>query len=221
MEFTLKGKPFALKSAELFATILDPSRLPKHLPEGDPRPFWSLEVWAEGKWIEDEWDEEEMGGVEAEARATAEEMRFPIRRWQDLVGATVEWAGPYDQKVGGPYGGFYLGEHDSISRARLRFTERDGTTFRFEWEGVCNVYGDEGYEREVPFSAAGWARFTGVTVQGSGADNDESLRGRLARYFDPSDFVQGPLLRRDYRQSFFRRYKSCHAVFTPSDAKVF
>src|SRR5215213_1649428 len=150
MEFILKDKPFLIKSAELFATILNPARLPRHLPEGDPRPFWSLEVWAEGDWYEDE----EMGGVETEARATAEEMRFPIRRWTDVLGQTIEWAGPYDQKVGGPYGIFYLEEHDRIGRARLRFTERDGTAFRFEWEGVCNVYGDEGYERDVPFSTA-------------------------------------------------------------------
>lgn len=217
MEFFLKNKPFTIKSAELFANVPNPSHLPKRLPEGDPRPFWSLEVWAEGEWwAEEEGEEEEMGGVEA--RATAEEMRFPIRRWTDVLGQTIEWAGPYEQKVGGPYGNFYLGEHDTISRARLRFTDRDGTAFRFEWEGVCNVHGDEEYERNVPFSAAGWARFTGVTVFGGGADTDESLRARLAQYFDPHDFVQGTLLRRDYRRGLFRRDKFSHAVFTPPDA---
>ncbi len=214
MGFILKNKPLVVRSAELSATIPDPGRLPKRLPEGDPQPFWSLEVWAEGKWYEDE----ETGDVEA--RATAEEMRFHIRRWTDVVGQTVEWAGPYDQKVGGPYGHFYLEEHDRIGRARLRFTERDGAAFRFEWEGVCDVNGNEGYERDVPFSAAGWARFTGVGVLGGGADTDESLRSRLARYFDPHDLVQGPLIRRDYRHGFFRRYKFSEAVFTPSDARA-
>ncbi|HEV2915839.1 MAG TPA: hypothetical protein VGX92_21335 [Pyrinomonadaceae bacterium] len=222
MEFILKNKPFAIRSAELFATIPNPNSLRKswlckYHPEADPRPFWSLEVWAEGEWYEGD-EEEEMGGVEA--RATAEEMRFPIRRWTYVQGQTVEWAGPYDEKVGGPYGVFYLEEHDIIRRARLRFTERDGTAFRFEWEGVCNVYGDEGYERDVPFSTAGWARFTGVTVYGGGADTDESLRGRLAQYFDPRDFVQGSLLSRSDRHGYFRRVKSSHAVFTPSDARA-
>jgi hypothetical protein len=131
MEFILKGKPFAIWSAELSATIPDPSTLPKHLPAGDPRPFWTLEVWAEGELVSLE-DEEEPGGFAVEARASAEEMRFPIRRWEDVAGQTVEWAGLYDQKVGGPYGHFYLEEHDSIGRARLHFAERDGTTFRFE-----------------------------------------------------------------------------------------
>jgi hypothetical protein len=205
MGFILNDKPFPIRSAELFATIPNPYWVRKYDPANNPRPFWSLDVWVEGEL-----------GTEDEARATAEEMRFQIRRWTDIVGQTVEWAGTYDAKAGGPYGGFYLGVHDSIGRARLRFTEREGTAFRFEWEGACNVYLDEGYRHDVPFSATGWARFMGVTVGGGGADTDESLRGRFAQYFDLRDFVQGPLIRRNYRHSFFRRIKTSHAVFTPS-----
>jgi hypothetical protein len=204
MRFTLNDKPFAIRSAELFATIPNPYWVHKYDPADNPRPFWSLEVWIEGEL-----------DIEDEARATAEEMRFQIRRWADVVGQTVEWAGP--SRAGDPNGGFYLGVHDIISRARLRFTEREGTTFRFEWEGACNVYLDGEYRNDVPFSAAGWARFMGVTVGGGGADTDESLRDRLAQYFEPSDFIQGPLIRHSYRQSFFRRIKSSRALFTPSD----
>ena len=140
-------------------------------------------------------------------------MRFPIRRWVDVVGQTVEWAGPYDEKAGVPNGSFYLDEHERISRARLRFTERDRTAFRFEWEGLCDVCGDEEYGRNVPFSAAGWARFAGVTVLGSGADTDESLRGRLAQHLDPLDFAQGPLLHEGHR--YDSDAKIARAVFTP------
>lgn len=210
MEFILKGKPFAVTSAELFATIPAPPRRRwyrprRYRPADDPRPFWSLEVWAEV----------EFAGVEDEARASAEEMRFPVRRWVDVVGQTAEWAGPYDEAAGGPYGGFYFQEHERIGRARLRFTGRDGTAFRFEWEGACDVCQ---YGRDVPFSAAGWAQFKGVTVYGGGADTDETVRGRLAQYFDPRDFVQGPLLRRSDRHGYFSRIETAHAVFTPSDA---
>ena len=205
MEFILKDEPFAIKSAELSASVLNPHWLRKYHPAGDPRVLWFLEVWAEG----------ELDGEVCSARASAEEMRFPIRRWVDVVGQAVEWAGPYDEKAGGPYGVFYLEEHEKIGRARLRFTERDGTAFRFDWEGACDVFQ---YARDVPFSAAGWARFTGVTVYGSGADTDESVRARLAQHLDPRDFVQGPLLRSSYRRRFFRRVKMCHAVFTPSPA---
>ena len=207
MGFILNDKPFAIRSAELSATIPDPDWVRKYDPARDPRPYWSLEVWIEG----------ELGGLEEEARATAEEMRFQIRRWTDVVGQTVEWAGTYDKKAGRPYGlpygHFYLGEHEMIGRARLRFTERDGIAFRFEWEGACDVYLDGDYRRDVPFSAAGWARFTGVGVLGSGADTDESVRGRFAQFFDPRYFVQGPLLREGHR--YDSGVKMAHAVFTP------
>jgi hypothetical protein len=221
MKFILKDRPFTIRSAELFATIPDPSRLRrgwlrkywrprKYDPESDPRPFWSLEVWVEG----------EMDGEVQEARATAEEMRFPVRRWVDVAGQVVEWSEPNGAQHGRPYGLFYLGEHEMIGRARLRFTERDGAAFWFEWEGVCDVFWGEEYGRDVPFSVAGWARFTGVTVGGGGADTDETLRERLAQYFDPRDFIQGPLIRRSYRLGFFRRIESSHAVFTPSEARA-
>lgn len=210
MKFILKDKTFDIRSAELSATIPDPCWVRRYDPADDPRPYWSLEVWVEG----------ELNGLVEEARATAEEMRFQIRRWTDVAGQTVEWAGPYDKKAGRPYGLFYLGEHEMIGRARLRFTERDGTAFRFEWEGACDVFWGEEYGRDVPFSAAGWARFTGVCVLGSGADTDESVRSRFAQYFDPRYFVQGPLIRRSYRHSLFRRIKSSDALFTPSDPRA-
>lgn len=211
MGFILNGKPFAIKSAELFATIHAPDRRRKYWPRrnrtaGDPRIFWSLEVWAAG----------EIDGAETDARVMAEEMHFPVRRWIDLAERTVEWAGrPGEKADGRPYGCFYLEEHDMIDHARLRIAERDGVAFRFEWEGVCKAYL---YEHDVPFSASGWATFTGVSVYENGAGSDESMRDRLALYLDPRDFVQGTLLCRSDRQGYFRHVESCHTVFTPSEA---
>ena len=187
---------------------MNPKWLRKYHPEDDPGIFWSLEVWVEGDL-----------GIEEEARASAEEMRFPIRRWEDIAGQTVEWSRPSEKKFGGgPYGAFYLGVHDVIGRARLRFTERDDTAFGFEWEGVCNVYLDDDYRHDVPFSAEGLAQFTGVTVHGNGSDTEESVRDRFAQYLDPRDFVQGPLIRRTDRHGFFKRITTSHTVFTLVDA---
>lgn len=210
MGFILNDKPLAVRSAELSATIPNPYWVRKHDPPHDFRPYWSLEVWVEG----------ELNGLEEEARATVENMRFQIRRWTDVLGQTVEWAGPNEAKYDRPYGVFYLEEHEMIGRARLRFTERDGAAFRFEWEGACEVYLDGEYRRDVPFSAEGWVQFKGVGVLGSGADTDESLRDRFAQYFDPRYFVQGPIIRDSYQQSFFRRIESSNALFTPSDPRA-
>ncbi|MFL6228129.1 MAG: hypothetical protein ACJ741_05060 [Pyrinomonadaceae bacterium] len=203
MVLILKDKTFAIKSARLSATILDPYWLRRYHPAGDPRLFWSLEVEAE----------QETGGEMWEPRASSDNLHFPVRRWVDVVGQVAEWSEPHDEEWGELNGVFYVFGHENISRARLNFPERNGAAFRFEWEGVCDVLWDEDYGRDVPFSASGWAEFTGVTVLGSESDTDETLRGRLAGYLDPRDFVQGPLLREGHR--YDSGVKMARAVFTP------
>jgi len=203
MVLILKDKTFAIKNARLSATIPDPYWLRTYHPTGDPRLFWSLEVKAE----------EEADGEMSAPLASRENLHFPIRRWVDVVGQIVEWSEPYDEKTGEPNGNFYVFEHGSIARACLTFPERNGVTFRFEWEGACDVFWDEDYGGDVPFSASGWAEFTGVTAYGNESDTSESLRGRLAEYLDPRDFVQGPLLREGHR--YESGVKMARAVFTP------
>jgi len=155
----------------------------------------------------------EPAGEMWEPYAYHQNLHFPIRRWRDVTGQVVEWSERYDDESGEPNGGFYVVEHGDIPRARLRFVERIDFKFRFEWEGVCDVCWDEEYGQDVPFSASGWAEFTGVRVRGNESDTDESFRLRLANYLEPKDFVQGP------RCSDGHRYEDgvamAHAVFTP------
>lgn len=205
MEFILKENLFAIKSAELSATVLDPYWLGKYHPTGDARLFWCLEVEAEGE-VDDEV---------YSPSAAVEEMRFPIRRWTDMVGQTIEWSGPADEKAGVPNGRFYLDDHGRISRGRLQFFERDGAQIRFQWDGVCDVlWGDEDLH-DVPFSAKGWARFSRVTVHGSASDTEDSLRRRLDENIDSRDFVQGQLLPGTRYDS---GVKMCSMVFTPVES---
>jgi hypothetical protein len=203
MGLLLKAKAFDLKSARLSAAIPDPYWIRKYNPTGDARLFWSLEVQAE----------RETGGEMWGPRAYHENLYFPIRRWMDVAGQVVEWSERYEEESGEPNGGFYVVEHGDIPRARLRFLERDGVAFRFQWEGVCDVFWDEEYGQDVPFSASGWADFTGVIVRGSESDTEETLRGRLAEYLDLSDFAQG-LLSSD-GHCYESGVKMVHALFTP------
>lgn len=203
MILVLKDKTFAVKRARLSATILDPYWLRTYCPTGDPRLFWSLVVEAEEGAGDEMW----------EPLASCDNLHFPVRRWVDVAGQVAEWSEPYDEETGESNGNFYVFEHGDIARARLHLPERNGVAFRFEWEGVCDVFWGEDYGRDVPFSASGWAEFTGVTVQGSESDTDETLRGRLAEYLDPRDFVQGPLLRVGHR--YDSGVKVARAEFTP------
>lgn len=207
MRLTLRNKTFALKTAKLSAAIPDPYWSRTYNPSGDARLFWSLDVAAERE------TEGEMWGP----RVYHENLHFPIRRWMDVAGQVVEWSERFEEESGEPNGGFYVMEHGDISRARLRFPEREGATFRFEWEGACDVFWDEEYGQDVPFSASGWVEFTGVIVRGSESDTDATLRDRLAEYLETRDFIQGPLCRDGH--SYESGVKMAHAVFSPLGAK--
>lgn len=197
MKFTLKDKTFAIKSATLSAAIPDPYWSAKYNPSGDARLFWSLEVICEA-------GEDDDDGEMWEPRIYHEDLHFPIRRWMNVAGQTVEWSKPA--------GGIYVFEHERISRARLRFLERDGARIRFDWEGCGDVRWDDEYGEDVPFTASGWAEFTQVIVRGSESDTDETLRTRLAAYFDPGDFIQQPISPGGRYDSGVRM---AHGVFIP------
>lgn len=206
MILNYRNVPFALKRAELSATILDPYWVRTYEPNGEQRLFWSLEVVAE------------RSGERLGPHLYHEHLDFPIRRWIEVAGQVVEWSQPYDPQSGELNGVFYVVQHGEIRRGCLRFLERDGVAFRFDWAGVCEVlwedFGDEDKDdREAPFSASGWAEFTGVIVQGSERDTDETLRGRLATYLDPRDFAQGPLFMDGNR--YESGVKMAHALFSP------
>jgi hypothetical protein len=203
MKLTLRNKMFALKSAKLSAAIPDPYWSRTYGLNEDARLFWSLDV-------------ESVREAEAETwapRVDHENLHFPIRRWTEVAGQVVEWTERHDGESGEPNGGFYVVEHHDIPRARLSFFERDGTGFRFEWAGVCDVFWDEEFGEDVPFSVSGRAEFTGVIVLGSESDSDESLRGRLAEYLDPRDFTQGPMCIDGHR--YESGVKMAYAVFSP------
>ena len=203
MGLTLRDKAFTLKSAKLSAAIPDPYWSRKYNPTGDARLFWSLDVAAERETDGEMWG----------PQIYHQNLHFPIRRWMDVVGQVVEWSSRYEEESGEPNGGFYVFEHGDIPRARLRFAERNGVSFRFEWDGVCDVFWDDDYGQDVPFSASGCAEFTGVIVQGSESDTDVTLRRRLAEYVDPRDFTQGTLCRDGH--CYESGVKMAEAVFAP------
>jgi hypothetical protein len=203
MRLILKDRSFALERAELSAAIPDPYWSRKYNPTGDARLFWSLDVEAERETDGEMWG----------PRIYHQNLDFPIRRWMEVVGQVVEWSDHYDGESGEPNGGFYVIEHGGIHRARLCFVKRDGTKFLFEWKGVCDVFWDDEYGEDVPFSASGWTDFTGVIVRGNELDTAETLRLRLAEYLDPGDFIQGPLCRDGH--CYEDGVGMAHAVFAP------
>jgi hypothetical protein len=185
MWIILKDARFPIGRAELSAAIPDPYWSAKYNPSGDPRLVRHFRVTGERVDGQELW----------EPLVYHQNLHFPVRRWPEVAGQVVEWFTAVDDESGEPNGAFYVLEHEAISRGRLCFFERDGGRFRFSWEGVCDVFWDEEYRRDVPFKAEGWATFAGVRVCGRESDTNESLRDRLGQYLDVRDFTQEPLCR--------------------------
>jgi hypothetical protein len=199
MQLVLKDRVFEIAEATLTAGIPDPHWSHKYDPGGNAGLAWALTVDAK---------EQEFDDTVWEPRVYHEELYFPVRRWMDVAGQSVT----HDADANEEAGTVYLFEHEGISRGTLRFFERDGLRFRFEWDGLCDLFWEEPYDQDVPFTIQGWATFTEVMVRGSARDTDASVRARLAEYLDPDDFVQHPLQAGPPYQDGVR---SAHARFTP------
>jgi hypothetical protein len=203
---TLKDRVFEIERAEISAIVPDPYWSKKYNPGGDTRLFWMLHIFAKDRVFD---------GMVWRPNIRHEGLHFPTRRWAEIVSQIVEWNSPWDESTGQPNGGFYVFGHEDISRAVLRFDDRDRTKFRVAWNGLCNVLWDDEYGRDVPFAVEAWATLADVRVHGSESDTELSLRARLGVHLETKDFVQNSI--RFDGHSYDDGVKMAHAVFTPRD----
>ena len=203
----LKALVFDIAGATLSGTIPDPYWSRKFDRGGDAMLRWSLDVDTTRQILNDEsWA----------PYLYHHTLRLPVRRWIHIQGQSVAWNVPFDARTGQPNGGFYVFEHAKISRASLRFIERLGVKFRFNWEGLCDIDWDDEYGKDVPFAANGWATFTGIIAYGSEFDTDELLRARVEHYIDVDDFTQEPIQFNGH--SYEDGVKMARALFKPISA---
>src|SRR3954469_5290907 len=98
MKLQLKDRIFPIKSATLAGYITDPYWHFKYDRKGDAGLSWSLEVRTQEQVFEEEaaW----------EPYAYHENLKFPIRHWEDLENTVLEWSSPFDATTGAPNGCF-------------------------------------------------------------------------------------------------------------------
>ena len=184
MPLILKNLQFDIEKATISGTISDPYWCDTYNGGLSRGLLWSVDVDAKGQEVDGEfW----------QPRIYHESLQFPIRHWMDLAGQSVRWNTPFNEATGEPNGGVYVFGHEDIVWATLSFLHREGNTFQLHWEGACNIFWNDEYGETVPFSLDAMASFTGIRVLGSEADNDETMRERLALYLDPDDFIQRPI----------------------------
>lgn len=179
----IKDRDFRIKDATIEAFVVDPHWHKKYNSTGASGLHWSLNVQCE---------REEFDGESWTPSVYFESMVLPISAWTSLEGQQVVWHAPHDTQTGEPNGGFYVFEHGDIPKGRIRIGLREGSNFKIEWDGLCDIYWDDIYKNDVPFSLITQANFKGITVMASEYDSTETVRTRLALYTDVNNLSQGP-----------------------------
>jgi hypothetical protein len=204
MHLLLKDRRFAIARARLSGYINDPYWCDTFNRGKDKELFWAINIEARSQEFDDEmWA----------PSIYHESLRFPVRNWQALEGQSLTWDSPFDQETGELNGGFYVVEHEAISRATLSIRGRHGKRFHIHWDGLCDVFWDDDFGENVPFAVDAEAEFEGIRVRGSEKDDRESLKARLAQYLDPLGLEQGPVERSQHKYDSGVGMSSCR--FTP------
>lgn len=179
----IKDRDFRIKDATIKAFVVDPYWHKKYNTMGMSGLYWSLNVQCE---------REEFDGESWAPCVYFESMVLPISAWTHLEGQQVVWHAARDAQTGEPNGGFYVFEHGDIPKGRIGIGLREGSNFKIEWDGLCDIYFDDIYKNDVPFSLITQANFEGITVMASEYDTTETVRTRLALYTDVNTLFQGP-----------------------------
>lgn len=203
MTLILRDLTFEIQEAEIAAALCDPYWCATYNNGQGKDLSWGLDVYAEPS------EEHEM----EPPYLYSQSLYFPIRHWMDLAGQSASWEAPCDEVTGKANGGCYVLNHEDISKAHLRFLDRNGPEFRVEWDGLCNIFWDETYGEDVPFSLQTTARFNGVIVYGNDNDTADSMRERLALHLDPDDFIQQEV--RDDGNRYDSGIGIRHCLFVP------
>lgn len=89
--------------------------------------------------------------------------RLDIKSWKDIEGISLKWDSQYNAN-GEEAGTLYVFEHEDVTTGTIEFLKRNGNRFLVRWTGTANVYWNDEYGEDVPFSFEGEVEFSGVSA---------------------------------------------------------
>ena len=196
------GSRFELQKGIISGWITDPYWTRTYAPDTPLEPKWGVELSFERGIIGDE----SYGPCVYHAS-----LPFNLRNWRELSGVTCEWNEPMN-KHNQPNGGFYLWQHGSILEAHLEISRIEGSSFRVEWNGVCETLLEAPIPSEANFSLIAEAEFTGIAVFTSECETEAEAHERFARHFEFSDFMPDPVV---WQEQYKSGVKAGQIFFRP------
>ncbi|MDP4147004.1 MAG: hypothetical protein Q8936_21440 [Bacillota bacterium] len=204
--FNLGKLKFDVARATFGGSFMDSAMSKRMQSTGLPEFHWFIEIdMNEGDFItasdvgelEDLEDDEEIYYESVSPRLYHNNgFRLDVRSWKDIEGLSLKWDSQYNAN-GEEAGILYVFEHENVTSGTIEFKERSGNKFLVRWKGTANVYWDDEYGEDIPFSFEGEVEFSGVSAH---CDNISTL-DKLEKVM--TDFVNLD----EYKCIFYDTYK--------------
>ena len=193
--FQFDGHSFAIKTALLSAHLNDPVWCDKSNRGQRKELSWALAIEAYEAEVNDE--------VIAPSVAI-DDLAISPTNWTELAGIVTQWTTAIRRETDDRYGMTYVWDHSLISACKVEIGERSGDSFAITVAGVNEV--------QEHFQISAIARFAGIHVYFSGADNAASVAERLATSVDISNLIPSSF------RSTGAKYNAGYVVFAPAEA---
>lgn len=171
--FTLGKLKFDVENATFSGGFIDSAMSKRMQSTGLAEFHWFIEIDMNAGDFVTELDDEELENLEDDEEIYYESVsprlyhnngfRIDIKSWKDIEGLSLKWNSQYNAN-GEEAGTLYVFEHEAVTSGTIEFLERNGKRFLVRWTGTANVYWDDEYGEDVPFSFEGEVEFSGVSA---------------------------------------------------------
>ncbi|WP_252242196.1 hypothetical protein [Clostridium sp. ZBS18] len=168
--FKLGKLKFDVENATLSGSFMDSAMSKRMQSTGLPEFCWSIEIdMNEGDFVTKLDDEELEDDEEIYYESVSPRLyhnngfRLDIKSWKDIEGLSLKWDSQYNAN-GEEAGTLYVFEYEDVTGGTIKFLERNGNKFLVRWTGTANVYWNDEYGEDVPFSFEGEVGFSGISA---------------------------------------------------------
>lgn len=195
--FELGKLKFAVESAVLSGSFLDAAMSKRMQSTGEPEFCWHIEIgMKEGEFIT-EPDEEELEELEEGEEIIYESVspslyhnngfKLDIKSWKDIEGISLEWDSEYNENDE-EAGYLYVFEHENVTKGTIKFLKRNKDRFLVSWKGTANVYWNDEYGEDVPFSFEGEVKFKGISACCDSISTLDELKTAISDFIDIDEY---------------------------------
>ncbi len=192
--FKLGKLSFDVENATFGGSFMDSGMSKRMQCTGQPEFHWYIEIdMQEGDFVTESHDDEIEDDDEIFYESVSPRLyhnngfKLDIKSWKDVEGLSLKWDSQYNAN-GEEAGTLYVFEHEDVTSGTIEFLKRSGNKFLVRWTGNANVYWNDEYGEDVPFSFEGEVEFSGVTAHCDDISTLDELQMVMAEFINLEDY---------------------------------